>query len=70
MKSSASMLRSFCCAFVKGEGDLVRRLVKMGYTVTHVQSPIGEQATARLVASLPLCLTHGSQGSLRWAGLG
>ncbi|CAM9943230.1 unnamed protein product, partial [Choristocarpus tenellus] len=41
VKSSEGMLKVFC-QFLHGEGDFVRHLRKMGYTVHHVQAYIDE----------------------------
>ena len=41
VKSSEAVLKTFC-QFLKGEGDIVRHLAKIGYVVTHTQCYIDE----------------------------
>jgi len=42
VKSSSEVLTTFCREYLEGEGDLLRTLKNMGYTVTHSQQPIDE----------------------------
>lgn len=43
MKSSCDIVQEFSRLFIKGEGDVVRHLSFLGFSFSHVQTPLDEK---------------------------